>query len=247
LAKGVSFRNLTFVLFGSKLSNSKIRGFEKSLFRRCKISFQPLIKVMTKLIALPKICLASQSPRRRQLLETLGLKFVCHAPQGDEAEANSKNVESTTQKNSLAKALEIQRAINDDSVVVGADTLVTLDDVVLGKPRDRDDAQQMLERLSGKTHRVVTGLTLISKNFGMRQLAEESRVTFSSLGAGQISDYLDTKEPYDKAGSYAVQGLGCLFIDRIEGSYTNVMGLPVERFLIELASLTGIPTYDWFK
>ena len=104
----------------------------------------------------------------------------------------------------------------------------------------------MLELLSGKTHRVVTGLALISTDERTSFSAVSSWVTFKKISLDEKKQYAATFEPYDKAGSYAIQGLGCLFIEKIEGSYTNIMGFPIEKFLQELPHVSGVPAYKWF-
>jgi septum formation protein len=197
---------------------------------------------------LPNLYLASQSPRRKQLLETLGLQYKSRTPVVTEETASAKDVVEVTQRNALLKAAEVQKHIVEGvaDVVLGADTLVVLGNDVLGKPRNFEEAKSMLARLSGQTHRVISGISLLSKQYGVRQTTDESFVTFKRIPPLEIEAYARTREPHDKAGSYAVQGLGALLIEKIEGSYTNVMGLPIEAFLRELESLTQIPIYSWF-
>jgi septum formation protein len=197
---------------------------------------------------LPQIILASQSPRRRQLLETLGLPYRVEVPKDEEEEASPATVEEVTLRNSHRKATACLKLVKDPTdIIIGADTLVVLGEEVLGKPVDRNMARATLQKLSGQTHQVITAVTLLSPKFGTRQLPVFSRVTFRTLNPSEIENYISTREPYDKAGAYAVQGLGALFIGHIEGSYTNVMGLPIEALLLELAELSGISVYDWFK
>jgi len=196
---------------------------------------------------LPPLVLASVSPRRRQLLENLGLPFIVEKPTAEEEMPEASRVEAVTQANSLLKARSVCETLADPSaIVVGADTLVVIEGRVLGKPAGKDEARAMLEALSGRTHEVTTGLTLYSRELGVRQSATVSRVTFRALTVPEREDYLSTREPYDKAGSYAVQGMGALFIDGIAGSYTNVMGLPIETFLSELGKLSPFPLSRWF-
>lgn len=198
---------------------------------------------------LPRLLLSSQSPRRRQILESLGLTFLVVPTSTEEnEEASDKSVAGVTQANSLQKAkAALANATIATDIVLGADTLVVLGERVLTKPQHAADAEKMLRELSGKAHGVVTGVTLLSPGKTPLQFVEWSRVHFRSLSPSEIRDYLSTREPYDKAGSYAVQGLGALFIERIEGSYTNVMGLPIEALLRHLAQYSGIPEYEWFK
>jgi septum formation protein len=197
---------------------------------------------------LPPIVLASESPRRRALLETLGLSFTVVKPGGEEAHPLSdREAGEVTCQNALVKAESVARGLKDPkSIVIGADTLVIQGGSAIGKPADAEAARATLRRLSGVTHEVVTGLALVSPERGSRKAAVVSKVTFRKLSPEEVENYVSTREPYDKAGAYGVQGLAMLFIDRIEGSYTNVMGLPMERFLTELGALTGIPPYQWF-
>ncbi len=193
------------------------------------------------------LVLGSQSPRRRQLLETLDLAFRVEIPEDNEKDANEKNVDEITAENAYVKASGIlSRLQNADEVALGADTLVVLGSEVLGKPKDRADALKTLSKLSGKTHRVVTGICLISPRGGSRRATDSSFVTFRKITDQELEQYANIAEPYDKAGAYAVQGAGALFIDKIEGSYTNVMGLPIELLMKEISSLLGISVFDLF-
>jgi septum formation protein len=197
--------------------------------------------------SLPRLLLASTSPRRRQILESLNIPFEAVEPQGDEATAHAGNVEDVTMENSLLKAKSGALWIkNELDILIGSDTLVVLGSQVMGKPKSRDEVVEMLTRLSGNWHRVVTGLALVSQKFGETKSFDTSEIKFRNLSAEEIQSYAETREPYDKAGSYAVQGLGALFIEKIEGSYTNVMGFPIEKFLKELSSLTQISLKEWF-
>lgn len=151
-----------------------------------------------------------------------------------------------TLSNALKKAQSVQSAFSSDTLVIGADTLVTLEDRIFNKPRNKEDAKQMLQQLSGRTHEVVTGVAIISTNLGEFTQNCLSQVQFKKMDDKEIESYCSTQEPYDKAGAYAVQGLGSLFIERIEGSYTNVMGLPIETLLTLLAQATRTRVYEWF-
>jgi len=115
----------------------------------------------------------------------------------------------------------------------------------MGKPESSGDVRRMLSDLSGQTHEVITGLALVSNEFGCRESFAKSLVTFKRLSEEMIDQYANTREPYDKAGSYAVQGLGAIFIEKISGSYTNVMGFPLEHFLEELSQLAPFPLAKW--
>jgi septum formation protein len=173
------------------------------------------------------VVLASASPRRRELLENIGLKFSVDAVEIAEVRtAGLKPVE-------LAKALSLQKARaaasrHADSIIIAADTFGVLDGVILGKPVDAGDAREMLAGLSGRCHSVITGFTVIDSATGRAvSRAVETRVYFRKLGRPEIARYVKTGEPLDKAGAYAIQGLGALLVERIEGDYYNVIGLPL--------------------
>jgi len=202
---------------------------------------------MSAIKPLPLLVLASQSPRRKQILETMGLTFRVLLPSSDEIHPDHSNLEVSILENARAKAESILDRLDlPENIAIGADTLVATEKRILGKPAGRDEAVAMLRELSGATHTVYTGLTLISPRLGRRERCVQSRVTFREMSAAEIESYVSTREPYDKAGSYAVQGLGAIFITAIDGSYTNVMGLPIEALLEELGSLSGRPVYDFF-
>ncbi len=173
------------------------------------------------------IILASQSPRRRELLAQAGLGFtVIHSGFDEEAVALT---EPTTYVQTLArgKAEEVSRRC-PGNWILGADTIVVIDGTILGKPRSTNEARRMIRRLSGQTHQVYTGYAICSPR-GVRTVTEVVRtdVTFKRLSGEEIEWYIHTPEPYDKAGGYAVQGLGGMMVREICGSYTNVVGLPV--------------------
>lgn len=197
---------------------------------------------------LPTLHLASQSPRRKQLLESLGLPFVVTVAKDEERHPTAHAVADGVLQNAKAKATAIlEKLASNKDVAIGADTLVVFKDEVLGKPKDERDATRMLRTLSGQVQTVYTGIYLVSRHYGSRGTVISSEVHFKKLSDSQIQAYAKTKEPYDKAGAYAVQGLGALFVDKVVGSYTNVVGLPIEALLTELESLTGISITEWFK
>ena len=173
------------------------------------------------------LILASSSPRRRHLLEQAGLTFSVIPSTLDESSVPVGPIENHVRMLAEAKAMEVAE-VYPQSWVIAADTLVLIGDAVLGKPDTEAQARQMLKALSGKTHRVLTGYC-ISCNAAERSFSEtvETKVTFKTLSDTEIDWYLSTDEPFDKAGAYAVQGLGSFLVKRIEGSYTNVVGLPV--------------------
>lgn len=197
---------------------------------------------------LPQLLLVSTSPRRRQILESLNLPFKSVEPKSDEGVAKASDVEDVTMANSLLKAKSGTSWVkNDSDILIGSDTLVILGEEVMGKPTNKKEAIEMLSRLSGQWHRVVTGLALVSPKYGQVTTFDSSKIKFKALSKEEILSYAETREPYDKAGSYAIQGLGALLIERIEGSYTNVMGFPVEKFLLELTRFTSISLQQWFS
>ena len=181
------------------------------------------------------IILASNSPRRRELLSGLGLDYEVRTLPGiDESYPDTLQGEEIPVYISSKKTSAYLDALKDNELLITADTIVWLDGRVLGKPADEDEARQMLRDLSGKTHQVITGVTLATTTF-QKSFASVSQVTFASLTEEEISYYVSHYHPMDKAGSYGVQEwIGFIGVERIEGSYFNVMGLPVQRLYREL-------------
>lgn len=175
-----------------------------------------------------KIVLASQSPRRRQLLGQMGLEFTTQSPEIDESAFHGRDARDLVETLSREKARWVARQQTPDTLVIGADTVVVLDGAILGKPRDGAEAEAMLAALSGRDHQVFTGVTLCQRDRILTQ-AEETQVTFRPLTGQEIRQYVSTGEPMDKAGSYGIQGYGCLLVEGIRGDYFNVVGLPVCR------------------
>jgi septum formation protein len=169
--------------------------------------------------------LASASPRRRELLGLLLPRFTVEAPEADESFENGMPPDKAVTLLAGRKA-EAVSARHVQAAVIGADTVVEADGTILGKPRSAADARRMLGFLSGRTHRVHTGVALIYPG-GKRTVAESTAVTFAAMSDEEIRRYVSTGEPMDKAGAYGIQGLGGIFIPRIEGDYYNVMGLPL--------------------
>ena len=174
-----------------------------------------------------KIILASGSPRRRALLQELGLDFTIYKPDVDEKILNHELPENLCERLSRLKAAT-GAAVFPDSIVIAADTIVVIDNKILGKPHNREDAFNMLMTLQGRTHEVLTGLT-ICENHKILSHVEHTRVKFRNLNESEIRAYISTGESDDKAGAYAVQGVGSLLVERLEGDYFNVVGLPVCR------------------
>jgi septum formation protein len=187
---------------------------------------------------LPPFILASASPRRAELLRQLKSNFRIVPGDAKEIFDEQLSPSELCQLNAHRKARAVAKK-NPDSLVLGADTLVFLDGKIMGKPADIADAQRMLTQLQGRTHQVVTGISLIHLHANReRTFAVSTDVIFRSLTAGQIDDYLTRVDPLDKAGAYAIQEHGDLIVSDISGSFSNVVGLPVEKVEEELAAWT---------
>jgi septum formation protein len=186
-----------------------------------------------------RLILASKSPRRRYLLTQAGLKFDVLPSDFDERSVPFNDPAEYVGTLSRSKAADIAQA-HPESWVIGADTIVLIDGQMLGKPKGREAARAMLSRLSGQTHQVFTGYTLccVAANKWFTDVARTD-VTFKELSADEIEWYIHTDEPFDKAGAYAIQGLGTFLVKRVNGSYTNVVGLPVCE-VIELLIREGV-------
>lgn len=187
-----------------------------------------------------KIYLASASRRRQKLLQQLGIDFDVIVPAVSELQRHGESPMEYVQRLAAEKAHDVQRRVEEQALslrpVLGADTCVVLDGAVLGKPRDRGEGEAMLRRLSGRTHTVLTAVTVLHD--GTQQAAmDASQVTFRSLDAAEIADYWETGEPADKAGAYALQGRAAAFVSRIEGSYSGVVGLPLYHVAAMLAKI----------
>lgn len=179
-----------------------------------------------------QIILASQSPRRKELLEQLGLEFIVCPSDVEEIVSSADPVE-VVRELSRQKAQDIAARMEEknpghDMVILGADTIVVYEGKILGKPVDRVDAERILQMLQGNTHSVYTGVTLIGKGKSVT-FAEETEVTMYPASREEITWYIDTGEPMDKAGAYGIQGLGARFIRMIHGDYNNVVGLPAGK------------------
>lgn len=173
------------------------------------------------------IYLASQSPRRAELLRQIHVEFQIIDLDIPEEVRPGEQPEQFVRRVALDKARAGYRRVQaGDAIVLGADTAVVIDDDILGKPRDRDDALTMLERLSGRTHRVYSGVALVGA-FGEDAALSVSEVHFREIGADERELYWDSGEPADKAGAYAIQGIGAVFVKHLSGSYSGVMGLPL--------------------
>jgi len=197
------------------------------------------------------LVLASASPRRHELLRNAGIPFIVQPADIDETPLPSEPPLQCAQRLAREKALSVSRT-RSQNLVLGADTIVVIDEAILGKPVDADDAVRMLRLLSGRVHRVITGVCLVgtvpsgqwpvigkaeprprsyeilrTENQELRTASETTLVTMSELSEDEIREYVATGEPMDKAGAYAIQGMASRWIPRIEGDYSNVVGLPV--------------------
>jgi septum formation protein len=185
-----------------------------------------------------KLILASASPRRAQILRDAGISFSVMSSAIDETPYPEETPQQMVQRLAEAKADLVAARTVGPAVLVAADTAVAVDGQVLGKPRSTEDARRMLELFSGRTHSVLTGVSLIRlPEMLRRQFVETTLVTFSPLTREEITRYLSTDEPYDKAGAYAIQGHAGRYIPRIEGCYFNVVGLPLARLVENLREL----------
>ena len=180
-----------------------------------------------------RIILASASPRRREILKNLGINFEVMVSDADESkiDKNAVPVPIYVQELALLKANAVADKLkNKDALIISADTIVYLNGEILGKPKDAADAEAMLSKLSGRCHSVFSGICVMdAKTMKSVCTKEETKVYFDEMTSEFISDYVKTGEPLDKAGAYAVQGLGALFTNKVEGDFFNVIGLPVKK------------------
>jgi septum formation protein len=185
-----------------------------------------------------KLILASASPRRAEILHNAGYAFTVVSSAIDETPIPGETAEAMVQRLADAKAELVAARSVGPAIVIAADTAVLVGTQILGKPRTTEDARQMLQSLSGVTHSVITGVSLVRlPDVERRSFVEATRVQFSMLTPEDIEDYLATGEPFDKAGAYAIQGRAGRFIPRIEGCYFNVVGMPLARLARELVEL----------
>lgn len=185
-----------------------------------------------------KIVLASQSPRRRELLQKAGIPFSVRNIEISEEIYKEENPQDYVLRMAETKAKEGAKH-EENALVIGADTIVCIDNEILGKPKDKEDAAEILNKIKGRTHLVYTGVSLnISKSEKTVSFVEKTEVHFAEMTDKEISDYIETGEPMDKAGAYGIQDKGALFVKRINGCFYNVMGLPLRRVYEELNILT---------
>lgn len=195
------------------------------------------------------LILASGSPRRRELLSQAGLVFTVAAADINEDLLPNEAAAAYVQRLAEEKAQAIWNdhrstdTSEDPLIVLGADTCVVCDGHILGKPKDSADARRMLELLSGRTHAVLTGLAAVAADKTVRDV-EITQVTFNQIANAEIAQYIASGEPLDKAGAYAIQGYAARWIPRIEGCYSNVVGLPIARTIALLAEVQAAPASD---
>ena len=191
----------------------------------------------------PPLILASASPRRRELMHQIGLDFKVHPVDLDETPLPGELPDHYVERMARAKACAVQAEFDDDlSLVIGADTTVTLEGRILGKPRDREDALGMLRQLSGKAHKVMSGVALAGEH-GCFARVSVTEVCFRTLSDEEILRYWETGEPADKAGAYGIQGYAAIFVTAIWGSYSGVVGLPLQE-TSELLAEAGAPVWQ---
>lgn len=181
-----------------------------------------------------KYILASKSPRRKELLQLLGIPFEIEVSDEEET-ITSTDPGKVTEKLSLQKAMAVA-AKREEGIVIGADTVVSVDGRILGKPKDREDARAMITLLQGRGHMVYTGVSLIDAAGAKESVSFHvgTKVNVARMAAAEIEEYISLAEPYDKAGSYGIQGLFSKYIESIEGDYFNVVGLPVHALYEEI-------------
>ena len=187
-----------------------------------------------------KIILASGSPRRRELMDREGFEFTVITSKAEENYDPSLPPQEIAQSLAKLKAQAVASALPaqdlEDSIVIGADTIVALDGIIYGKPADASDACRMLRELSGKTHQVITGVCIIC-NKDAQAFAQSTNVNFKELSDSEIQEYVASGEPLDKAGAYGIQGLGGKLVDSIDGDFDNVVGLPIKTLASKLRAL----------
>lgn len=198
-------------------------------------------QLLTEAMKFNKIILASGSPRRRELLMQIGMKFDVIVSQVDEivkSTVPAKVVEELSCQKAMAVYEELKSELSDceHSLVIGSDTVVSVDGKILGKPRDEKHAYEMIAMIAGRQHSVFTGVTLIVDGKAY-SFYEETKVYVYSMKDSEINEYIATKEPMDKAGAYGIQGKFAAYVKGIEGDYNNVVGLPVGRICEELRKM----------
>lgn len=177
-----------------------------------------------------KIILASSSPRRKEILNRYNLEPIIFGAQIEEKVTKGEFPEQVAMSLAFEKSFWVSKHFNKDEIIIGADTIVVLEDIILGKPKDEKDAFEILSFLSGKEHSVITGICIMKANTNIKIIDYESTIVrFRHLSKETITRYIDTKEPMDKAGAYGIQGYGQILVEKIDGCYSNVVGLPLAK------------------
>lgn len=173
------------------------------------------------------IILASASPRRREILTNAGIDYIVHPSSFDEKSIEINDINLITKVLSYHKAKDVQKVYPND-IIIASDTIVSINNEILGKPSNKKDAYDMLSKLQGKTHKVITGVCILYKKrkFNFQTI---SHVTFDTMTNNEINEYIETLEPMDKAGAYAIQGKACKYIKSIKGDYYSIVGLPINK------------------
>lgn len=181
-----------------------------------------------------KFILASKSPRRSELLKQIGISFECVPADVEETGMGEQKPSSFAEMNALMKSEKVAELYPDD-IVIGSDTIVVYENTIFGQPENEEHAYEMLKQLSGKTHEVITGVAIICKSKNIREITyERTYVHMRNISEHAIRSYINTGEPLDKAGAYGIQGKAALFVDKIDGCYNNVVGLPVSLLCVLL-------------
>ncbi len=197
-----------------------------------------------------RIILASSSPRRKELLQSVGIKFEVIAPLSDESLLHNENPKDYALRLALEKAISVSQNLDGDFLVIGADTIVVVDDEILGKPLNEEDAGVMLSRISGREHHVLTAFSITKpKDTILHSQVVDTKVRVKTLEPEEIEGYIKTTEPMDKAGAYGIQGIGAFLVKGVYGSYTNVVGLPLVEVLEVLNKLGALRLFcgDGFR
>jgi septum formation protein len=186
-----------------------------------------------------EIILASTSPRRKELLKKLNIEFTIKSPNCDENLLNKKFSYSLIEELALKKGMSVKNSLQQPAIIISADTVVVYEDLILGKPKDFDEAYKMLSLLNGKTHKVVTSVCVIEDDKKIIK-SDTSEVTFNLISKNDIQDYINKFSPYDKAGSYGIQELPANFIKEIKGEFDNIVGLPTKMLKTMLLEIKKI-------
>ncbi|MBN1331531.1 septum formation protein Maf [Candidatus Dojkabacteria bacterium] len=192
-----------------------------------------------------KLILASKSPQKKSLLNKLGLVFNVEDPDIEEKVNKGENPENYVRRMALEKAQKVSKT-NKGALIVAHDMVIDLDGDIIGKPKDSKDAEKVLKKLSGRAHEVVSSVVLMIDGEPKYQGAQRTSIKFKKLTPKQIKDYVATEEPLDKAGAYAIQGDGGMFVESIEGSYFNIVGLPLNP-LVRALQKEGVEVDDSVK